>query len=98
MVDFTNSRHFMQKTIEHASNTELLNQVIQNVFPEFDKSIENRNTFIKEGKILRWRDGKTFTEAPELITVREITDKEVAVWEAYRAMVQSLSEVGKYFE
>lgn len=74
------------------SNIQLLNQIIQNVFPEFDDSIKNRNTYIDDkGQLVRWVDVPM--QPPVLDIVRQCTPEEVEVWLAYKQLVKSLSEV-----
>ena len=74
------------------SNTQLLNQVIQNVFPEFDGTVKNRNTYIDaEGRLLRWVDVPL--QPPVLEIIRQCTAEEVEVWLAYKQLIKSLSEV-----
>ena len=50
--------------IQNATNVALLNQVLYNTFPEFDKTIEARNTFIEGGKIMRWVDSTFLWKMP----------------------------------
>lgn len=79
---------FKLKYIETATNTELLNQLLFNVFEEFDKKVENRNTYIEKGEIVRWIDNPV--GAPIKKTLRKCTDREVAIWEAYKQLVAAL--------
>ncbi len=74
------------------SNIQLLNQVIQNVFPEFDDTFKNRNTYIDaEGRLVRWVDVPL--QPPVLDIIRPCTIEEVEVWLAYKQLVKSLSGV-----
>lgn len=77
------------------NNTELLNQLLQNVIPEFDNTVANRNTYIVGHKLMRWVDGDTLYSMPEREELRELTKKEVAIWEAYVNMVAALSDFNK---
>ena len=68
---------------------ELLNNLLQNEIPEFDGTIENRHTFIKNGDIVRWID-KPYPENVELIVLRKATSRELQIWENYQQLVKAL--------
>ncbi len=91
MVDFT-ERHFQNKQLSHASNTELLNQLVENVFPEFDGTLENRHTFIEGNMICRWVDGMSIYHIPKKVELREVSKEEVVIWETYLKMVEALGK------
>ena len=71
------------------TSVELLNNLLQNEIPEFDGTIENRNTFIFDGNIVRWVD-KPYPESVELVVLRKASPRELKVWIAYQKMVESL--------
>ncbi len=77
------------------NNTELLNKLLQNVIPEFDNTVANRNTYVADGNLMRWVDGESLYSMPERVVLRELTKKEIAVWEAYVNMVEVLSDLNK---
>lgn len=83
------------KALGVATNTELLNQFMENVIPEFNSKPEHRNTFIEGNKLMRWVDGKSIYHMPTKVELREISDKELAVWNAYVKMMEVLSDLDK---
>lgn len=79
--------------LETASNIALLNHVLYNTFEEFDNSIEHRNTYIEEGYLVRWIDNPT--GAPIKKVLRKCTEKEIAIWNGYKMLVEALHIGGR---
>lgn len=81
----------IEKTLKTTTNVELLNKLLQNAIPEFDGTIENRNTFIKDGKIMRYlSNGDVLGMDLKLVEVRDCTERDIEVWEAYKGLLTAL--------
>ncbi len=91
-VNFEEKNMFnIEKTLKTATNVELLNKLIQNEIPEFDGTIKNRNTFIKDGKIMRYlSNGNTLGMDLKLVEVRDCTERDIKIWEAYKSLLTAL--------
>lgn len=92
------------------TSVELLNKLLQNEIPEFDGTIENRNTFINDnptqngigkyrngvevGSICHWVD-KPYPESVELVVLRKATRRELKIWNAYKQMIDALYNKGE---
>lgn len=80
-----------EKTLKTATNVELLNKLLQNEIPEFDGTIENRNTFIKDSKIMRYlANGDILGMDLKLVEVRDCTERDIKVWEDYKGLLTAL--------
>ena len=72
--------------------TSLLNEMIQNEIPEFDGTVRHRHTFIQDGKIKRYlSDGIGLGEEMPLSILRDCTERELAIWEAYKVLLKAVS-------
>ncbi len=81
----------IEKTLKTATNVELLNKLIQNEIPEFDGTIENRNTFIKDGKIMQYlSNGSVLGMDLKLVEIRDCTERDIKIWEAYKDLLKAL--------
>ncbi len=83
----------MPRTLADATTIELLNKVLQKSIPEFNQTLEDRHTYIEDGHIVKW--SCSFSKAPEKSVIRECSEKEVAIWEAYVKLVRALHQEEK---
>lgn len=79
------------KPLNQYTNVQLLNQILQNTFEEFDANPKNRNTFIEGNQLVRWVDSEVLLGAPTKEVLRDCTEEELVVWESYTKMVRALS-------
>lgn len=81
----------IDKTLRTTTNVELLNKLLQNSIPEFDNTFENRNTFIKDGKVMRYlSNGNVLGMELELVELRDCTERDLRIHEAFKSFLTAL--------
>ena len=81
----------IEKTLKTATNVELLNKLLQNAIPEFDGAFENRHTFIKDGKLMRYlSNGSVLGMELELVELRDCTERDLRIHEAFKSFLTAL--------